>query len=244
MLSDEIGGGSIREDVQQAIERELLYRLGDGPDPGPLPGTFRELLLLSIAAVRLNACLSEFHARRAVKLGASPDEVRDAALTVILVGMIRWKMAGMGAFVAACDQAGKPLSSVGKSEFAGLRSYVQTVLNRDFPDMWETLAAAAPGVLEGYMKLREHILRPNAAEGALPKWMVEVIVVGCDVVQGNAWGAQMHVRQAVRDGASPGQVLQAIALVMVEAGVPTYKGGGLDVILAAEDEAKSGSARR
>lgn len=244
MLSDEIGGGPIREDVQKAIQRELRYRLGDGPDPGPLPARFRELLLLSISAVRLNACLSEFHARRAVKLGASPDEVRDAALTVILVGMIRWKMAGMGALVAACEEAGTPLSSVAKSEFPGLRSYVQTVLNRDFPDMWETLAAAAPGVLEGYMKLRENILRPSATEGALPKWMIEVIVVGCDVVQGNTWGAQMHVRQAVRDGASPEQVLQAIALVMVEAGVPTYKCGGLDVILAAEDEAGSRTAQR
>lgn len=239
MLSEEIGGGAIREDVQQAIEHEIRYRLGDGPDPGPLPSKFRELLLLSISAVRLNACLSEFHARRAVKLGASPDEVRDAALTVILVGMIRWKMAGMGALVAACAEAGVPLPTVDKSEFPGMRNYVRKVLNRDFPDMWETLASAAPGVLEGYMKLREHVIRPNAVEGALPKWMIEVIVAGCDVVQCNAWGAQMHVRQAVRDGATPEQVLQAIALVMVEAGVPAYKAGGLDVILAAEDEAAS-----
>lgn len=244
MLSDEIGGGTIREDVQRAIEQEIQYRLGDGPDPGPLPGKFRELLLLSINAVRLNACLSEFYARRAVKLGASPDEVRDAALTVILVGMIRWKMAGMGAFVAACSEAGAPLTSVGKSEFSEMRTYVQRVLNRDFPDMWETLAAAAPGVLEGYMKLRENVIRPNPTEGSLPKWMTEVIVAGCDVVQGNAWGAQMHVRQAVRDGLTPEQVVQAIALVMVEAGVPAYKSGGLDVILAAEDEAGLALTRR
>ena len=244
MLSDEIGGGVIRQDVQRSVEAELRYRLGEEPNPGPLSATYRELLLLSISAVRLNACLSEFHARRAVKLGATAEEVRDAALTVILVGMIRWKMAGMGAFVAACAEAGAPLSSVEKSEFQGMRSYVQKVLNRDFPDMWETLAAAAPGVLEGYMKLREHVIRPDPNQGALPKWMVEVIVASCDIVQGNAWGAQMHVRQAVRDGATPDQVLQAIGLVMVEAGVPTYKGGGLDVIEAAEHEAASTLPRR
>jgi len=243
VLSDEIGAGPIRDDVQRSIEQELNYRLGQGGDPGPLPITYRELLLLSISGVRLNACLSEFHARRAVLLGAGTDEVRDAALTVILVGMIRWKMAGMGALVAACKQAGTTLRPVEKAEFGGMRSYVQQVLNRDFPDMWETLAAAAPGVLEGYMKLRENILRPDPSVGALPKWMVEIIVASCDIIQANTWGAQMHIRQAVRDGATPAQVLQSIALVMIEGGVPLYKGGGLDVIEAAEDEARLMSSK-
>lgn len=244
MLSDEIGGGVIRQDVKRSIDAEINRRLGDESGRGALSAKYRELLLLSISAVRLNACLSELHARRAVKLGASPEEVRDAALTVILVGMIRWKMAGMGAFVAASLAAGASSEPAEKTDFQGVRDYVRKVLNREFPDMWETLATAAPGVLEGYMKLRENIIRSDPRDGALPKWMIEVIVASCDVVQGNAWGAQMHIRQAVRDGASPEQALEAIALVMVEAGVPTYKAGGLDVIEAAEDEARLALSER
>jgi len=38
-------------------------------------------------------------------------------------------------------------------------------------------------------------------------------------------------------------VLQSIALVMIEGGVPLYKGGGLDVIEAAEDEARLMSSK-
>ncbi|HEX7126063.1 MAG TPA: carboxymuconolactone decarboxylase family protein [Thermodesulfobacteriota bacterium] len=244
MLSDEIGGGVIRDDVKRAVEAEIQRRLDGTNGTGALSAKYRELLLLSIAATRLNACLSELHARRAVRLGATPEEVRDAALTVILTGMIRWKMAGMGAFVAAAEAAGAPATPPDEGEVQGMRDYVRKVLNREFPDMWETLAAAAPGVLEGYMKLRAHILRPDARDGALPKWMLELIVTSCDVVQANAWGAEMHARQAIRDGATPEQVLDAIALVMVEAGVPAYRTGGRDVIEAAEDEARRRPASR
>ena len=36
MITEVAGAGIIRDDVQQAIERELNYRLGDGDGPGSL----------------------------------------------------------------------------------------------------------------------------------------------------------------------------------------------------------------
>jgi alkylhydroperoxidase/carboxymuconolactone decarboxylase family protein YurZ len=237
MLSKEIGGGAIRGDVQIAIAAELERRLDRRDDGEALSPKHRELILLSLSATRLNACLSELHARRAVRLGASPAEVRDAALSVILVGMIRWKMAGMGAFVASLHEAKAELTRP-VDDLSALREHVHRVLDREFPDMFETLASAAPGVLDGYLKLRGNILRQNSDEGALPKWLLELMVTTCDVVQGNSWGAQMHVRQAVRDGATPVQALECIVLAMIEGGVPVYKTGGLEVIEAAEDEAR------
>ena len=124
-----------------------------------------------------------------------------------------------------------------------MREYVTRVLGREFPDMWETLAQHAPGVLEGYIKLRSNILRTNPAQGSLDKKLVELIVVACDIVQGNSWGAEMHVRQAVRDGITPGQVVEGVALAMIEGGVPVYQTGGRDVIAAAEDEARKSAGQ-
>jgi AhpD family alkylhydroperoxidase len=250
VLSNEVGGGHIRDDVRGAIEHELCRRLQEPSPGGALTVADRNLILLAINGVTLKASLCELYARAAIRSGASTGQVLDAALSVILIGMIRWKMAGMGAFLAAVDVAGDPQSpapaeqsGAGNESLPQMREYVSNVLGRDFPDMWETLARYAPGVLEGYMKLRGNILRANPVQGSLDKKMVELIVVACDIVQGNSWGAEMHVRQAVRDGITPSQVVEAVALAMIEGGVPVYQTGGRDVIAAAEDEARKHAAR-
>lgn len=245
MLSSEIGAGDIRDDVQRAIESELRYRLSGTDSIGALSRKEKELLLVAINGVKLNACLSQLHARAAIRAGATIEEVAHAASTVMLVGMIRWKMAGQGAFTAAIDEAassGEQSSKLGDRIYAGplkdMRAYVSKVLNRDFPDMWETLGVAAPGSLEGYMKLRQDIVRADPQSGALAKKFIELCIVTCDIVQANDWGASMHVRQAVRDGLTPAQAVDGVALAMIEAGVQVYHTGGRGVIAAAEDESK------
>jgi len=69
MISEAAGAGVIRQDVQQAIEREVRYRLGEGDAPGALVRWQKELLLLVIQTVKANACLSQLHARAASKPG-------------------------------------------------------------------------------------------------------------------------------------------------------------------------------
>jgi alkylhydroperoxidase/carboxymuconolactone decarboxylase family protein YurZ len=245
VLSDEIGGGVIRQDVQEAIQRELNYRLGEGDAPGALSRWEKELLLIAVNAVKPNACLSQLHARAAIKAGATIDQVLEVTLSIILIGMIRWKMAGMWALEAAKQEASeelKRLEVTGQAQ-AGeaarieeIRQYVRKVLHREFPDMWEVLKDVAPAILDGYMKIRENIVKPDP-HGALPKKMVELTIVSYDILQANSWGAQMHVKEAIRDGATVPEVVEAVALVMIEGGVPIYKTGGLEVIEAAEEAA-------
>jgi len=249
MLSDEIGAGEIREDVQQAIEGELEYRLSGKEYAGAMSRKQKELLLLAISGVQLNACLSQLHARGAVRSGATVDEVAHAATTVILTGMIRWKMAGMGAYTSSIREAGKnygtpslPQDIPDPVELTATREYVRKALDRDFPDMWETLAKAAPAVLDGYMTLRQDIIRTEPGAGALPKAFIELIIAASDIIQGNSWGASMHIRQAIRDGGTAAQAVEAIALAMIEGGVPVYQTGGREVILSAEDEAAKRAA--
>jgi len=94
MISEAAGAGVIRQDVQQAIEREVRYRLGEGDTPGALSRWQKELLLLVIHTVKANACLSQLHARAAVKAGAALAQVLQVIQYVELTGMVKWVMAG------------------------------------------------------------------------------------------------------------------------------------------------------
>ena len=101
MISEAAGAGVIRQDVQQAIEREMRYRLGEGDAPGALARWHKELLLLVIQTVKANACLSQLHARAAVKAGATLAQVLQVLQYVELTGMVKWVMVGHDALTAA-----------------------------------------------------------------------------------------------------------------------------------------------
>ena len=101
MISEAAGAGVIRQDVQQAIEREVRYRLGEGDAPGALSRWQKELLLLVIQTVKANACLSQLHARAAVKAGATLAQVLQVIQYVELTGMVKWVMVGHDALTAA-----------------------------------------------------------------------------------------------------------------------------------------------
>src|SRR5262249_61718968 len=101
MISEAAGAGVIRQDVQQAIERELRYRVGEGDARGAVSRWQKELLLLVIHTVKANACLSQPHARAAVKAGATLAQVLQVIQYVELTGMVKWVMVGHDALTAA-----------------------------------------------------------------------------------------------------------------------------------------------
>ncbi|MBQ09980.1 MAG: hypothetical protein CMJ45_00315 [Planctomyces sp.] len=101
MITEVAGAGIIRDDVQQAIDRELNYRLGQEDAPGSLARWEKELVLLVLHTVKANACLSQLHARAAVKAGATLAQVLQVIQYVELTGMVKWVMAGHDALTAA-----------------------------------------------------------------------------------------------------------------------------------------------
>ena len=100
----------------------------------------------------------------------------------------------MEALTAAEEAAKAPHSSIEKprqvSEGEGqsidkVRQYIRQSLNRELPDIWEKLAEVAPEVLDGYMRFRKSIIKPDLS-GALPKKMLELAIVGWDILDGNS----------------------------------------------------------
>lgn len=239
-IPDNVGGGTIREDVQEAIRRELDYRQGEGDLSGSLKRWEKECLLAAINAAKPNLCLSVLHSEAAIKAGASIEQVRDILLGVTQAGMLRWKMAGQWALTAAEEKAGreaiKELSANEERRIQEIREYIRRVFHREFPDMWEKLAKVSPGVLDGYMKIRESLVTtdPNSS---LPKKLVELRIFCSNISSPFTRGESPdHARAAVQAGATVPEVVEAVALAMIEGGIPIYMTAGLECIEAAEEE--------
>ncbi len=240
-IPDDVGGGKIREDVQEAIRKELNYRLGLGDEPVALKRWEKELLLAAINNTKPNLCLCSLHAEAALKAGATLEQVRDTLVGVTQAGMLRWKMCGQWALTAAEKVAGreanKELTEDEERRVAEIRAYVQGTLHKDLPDMWEKLAKVAPGALDGYMRIRESLIRTDS-RGSLPKRFVELRTVCTDISSPFTRGhSPDHARASIKAGGTLAGVVEGVALTMIESGIPIYKTAGLECIEAAEEEA-------
>ena len=241
MISEAAGAGVVRQDVQQAIERELRYRLGEGDASGALSRWQKELLLLVIQTVKANACLSQLHARAAVKAGATLAQVLQVMQYVELTGMVKWVMVGHDALTAAeADVPEAQRLTLAQDAWTGQEQRLQDIqqyLRRDghgeISPPWQKLAEVAPAILDGYIRMRENFVKPDPL-GAVPKKLMELAIIAADIVQAHPWGAVRHTQRFVQDGGTVPELIEAVALAMMEEGVHSYKTCGREAIEAAE----------
>lgn len=255
MISETAGAGMVRPDVQQAIERELQYRLGEGDTSEVLARWHTELLLLVIQTVKANACLSQLHARAAIKAGATLAQVLQVLQYVELTGMVKWVMVGHDALSAA--EAAVPEEqrlalardawTGNEQRFQDIQHYLRRDGHGELSPPWQKLAEVAPAVLDGYIRMRENFVKPDP-QGAVPKRLMELAIITADIVQAHPWGAVRHTQRFVHDGGTVPELVEAVALAMIEDGVQTYKTCGQEVLAAAEqltavpDSPSSGAA--
>jgi len=241
MISEAAGAGVIRQDVQQAIEREMRYRLGEGDAPGVLSRWHKELLLLVIQTVKANACLSQLYARAAVKAGATLAQVLQVIQYVELTGMVKWVMVGHDALTAAeADVPEAQRLTPARDAWAGheqrwqdMQHYLRRDGHGELSPQWQKLAEVAPAILDGYLRMREHFVKPGPL-GAVPKKLMELAIIAADIVQAHPWGAVRHTLRFVQEGGTVPELIEAVALAMIEEGVQCYKTCGREVIDAAE----------
>jgi hypothetical protein len=63
---------------------------------------------------------------------------------------------------------------------------------------------------------------------------MELAIIAADVVQAHPWGAVRHTQRFVKEGGTVPELIEAVALAMIEDGVHSYKTCGREVIEAAE----------
>jgi alkylhydroperoxidase/carboxymuconolactone decarboxylase family protein YurZ len=106
-----------------------------------------------------------------------------------------------------------------------------------------TMAKYNPAMLEGFAKFRRAV-QPGEkdVEGALPKYMKEIVSVVIEVTLGRGGGDEgpgvIHTRSAVKHGATPEMIHEAMALVFFLGGMTSYVQYGLNCVKAAEGEYK------
>ncbi len=241
MISEAAGAGVIRQDVQQAIEHEVRYRLGEGDAPGALARWQQARLLLVIQTVNAHACLSQLHARAAVNAGATLAQVLQVLQDVELTGMVKWVMVGHDALTAAeADVPDAQRLTPARDAWTGHEQRWQDIqhsLRREghaeLSPQWQKLAEVAPAMLDGYIRMREHFVKPDPL-GAVPKKLMELAMIAADVLQAHPWGAVRHTQRFVQDGGTVPELIEAVALAMMEEGVHSYQACGREVIAAAE----------
>jgi len=103
------------------------------------------------------------------------------------------------------------------------------------PEPVRLLGAQAPEMLDAYNRMREYYLR-EPPKGALPRKVKELLYVALDIALGApAKAMQGHVRAAVKAGATTAEVVEAVALTIMLAGMPKYMSLGYEAIKAAVD---------
>jgi len=249
MIGIAAGGGELREDVQEAIRKELDYRLGEGEAPGALTRWQKELVLLVVNAVKANACLTQLHARAAIKAGATLAQVLDAILYIELTGMVKWVMVGYDAYTAAESEV--PASRTGAADadawagreqrFEEIKTYLRQDGRTDVSAHWTKLAHTVPGILDGYIKMRESFVKPDP-HGSMPKKLMELIIIAADIAQLHPHGAVRHTARFVASGGTVDELVEAVALVAIECGVHSYKNCGHDVLEAAQKASTAAQA--
>ena len=117
-----------------------------------------------------------------------------------------------------------------------IKEYLMEKFGRIHP-VFEAMDRYNPELLRGFVTMRRATLKPKGApEGALPEKIKELIIVAVEVALGRGEGGKSHARRAVRLGATPKEVEEAVELCTWLAGWSTWVDSGMEAVLAAEDE--------
>jgi alkylhydroperoxidase/carboxymuconolactone decarboxylase family protein YurZ len=115
------------------------------------------------------------------------------------------------------------------------KKYILEKFGRMHP-VFEHMDKYSPEIVEGFIKIRKATLPSKGVEGAIPEKYKELIVTAVEVATGRGEKGRSHARKAVRLGATPKEVQEAVSLCIWLAGWATWVDGGSEAVKAAEEE--------
>jgi alkylhydroperoxidase/carboxymuconolactone decarboxylase family protein YurZ len=98
------------------------------------------------------------------------------------------------------------------------------------PDFYEPLRTHAPWAYEAIVSTRHHTLRDVSEGGALSTLHKEYILIALDIALRNEPGVRQHTRDAMAAGATIDGIVETVVLVLLTAGVITYRTSGYAAI--------------
>jgi AhpD family alkylhydroperoxidase len=104
-------------------------------------------------------------------------------------------------------------------------------------EVFQTLDRYDPDLVDALASLRRNAIPGlNDTGAALPAKYRELIMVAVEAATGRGEKGKSHARKAVRAGATPKEVQEALALCIYLVGMSSWVDGGMECVLAAEEE--------
>jgi alkylhydroperoxidase/carboxymuconolactone decarboxylase family protein YurZ len=180
--------------------------------PGSLKDSTKELICLAVhaSASLLNEAAVQIHVRKALDAGASQQEIVEVLAAIAPLGQHSFGFA-VPLLLSELEKAGAKadlpeISSEAeaiKNEFIARRGY--------WTEAREQLARLSPDLFRAYMTLSS----APWVIGTLEPKIVELIFVAidCSVAHMHEPGFRIHVRNALKAGASAEEILEVVKLV-------------------------------
>ena len=116
------------------------------------------------------------------------------------------------------------------------REYLTQEMGR-VHQVFQTLDRYDPDLVDALASLRRNAIPGLNDTGAvLPPKYRELIMVAVEAATGRGEKGKSHARKAVRAGATPKEVQEALALCIYLVGMSSWVDGGMECVLAAEEE--------
>jgi alkylhydroperoxidase/carboxymuconolactone decarboxylase family protein YurZ len=178
---------------------------------GALDAKTRELILVAanISITHLNEAATSIHMENALRLGATRQEIREVLELVSVLG-IHGYMLGAPILMDELRATGHKGSSemmakatATKQRFAESRGY--------WSELLEDMVSLAPDFFDAYGRYSSVPFR----NGTLAPKVRELIYVAIDAsaTHLHAEGTRIHMKNALRHGASPGEIAEVLQLV-------------------------------
>ena len=104
------------------------------------------------------------------------------------------------------------------------------------PESFAVIDRHSPETLDAVLNFRTTLIPTDPAKSKLPAKTKELIVTALEVAAGRGENGKSHARKAIRAGASPTEVFEAVSLCIYLSGMMTWVDSGADAVRAAEDE--------
>ena len=107
------------------------------------------------------------------------------------------------------------------------------------PDSFEVIDRFNPEALDAIAGFRTTIIPSKSGGGqVLSAKVKELIVTAVEVAAGRGEKGKSHARKAIRVGATPDEVFEAVSLCIYLSGMMSWVDSGADAVKSAEDEYK------
>lgn len=104
-------------------------------------------------------------------------------------------------------------------------------------EVFQTLDKYDPKLTDALASLRHAAIPGKNDKGStLDAKYKELIMIAVEVATGRGEKGKTHARKAIRAGATPKQIQEALALCIYLVGMSSWVDGGMECVLAAEDE--------